>query len=48
MKMLAYAELKSGKGIRYSNVHLRRLEATGEFPRRAITALASNGLCALA
>lgn len=34
MKMIAYPELKPRKGIRYSNVHLRRLEAAGNFPRR--------------
>lgn len=35
MKMLSFPELKTAKGIPYSRVHLRRLEAAGRFPRRA-------------
>ena len=34
MKVLSFCELKPKKGIPYSRVHLRRLEAAGRFPRR--------------
>jgi prophage regulatory protein len=34
MRGLSYPELKPKKGIPYSRVHLRRMEAKGTFPRR--------------
>ena len=34
MKVLTFPELKTAKGVPYSRVHLRRLEAAGQFPRR--------------
>ena len=34
MKVLSFRELKPAKGIPYSRVHLRRLEADGNFPGR--------------
>ncbi len=34
MKVLSFPELKPAKGIPYSRVHLRRLEAAGSFPGR--------------
>jgi prophage regulatory protein len=34
MKLLAYEELRSSKGIPYSKVQLWRLEKRGQFPKR--------------
>ena len=34
MRVLLYPELKPEKGIPYTMVHLGRLEAAGQFPRR--------------
>ena len=34
MRVLNYSELKEKKGIRWTRMHLGRLEARGEFPRR--------------
>jgi prophage regulatory protein len=33
MKFLRYADLKS-KGVTFTRVHLNRLEAAGQFPRK--------------
>jgi len=33
-RFLSYRELKDVKGIRYSKVHLQRLESAGLFPQR--------------
>jgi prophage regulatory protein len=33
MRVILYRELKSRKGIPYSRVHLRRLEAADKFPK---------------
>jgi prophage regulatory protein len=34
MRLLQHSDLKPQKGIRYSAVHLKRLELAGKFPRR--------------
>lgn len=34
MRILKFPELESRKGIPYSRVHIGRLEAQGDFPRR--------------
>jgi len=33
MRLMTYDQMKS-KGVPYSGMHLRRLEAAGKFPRR--------------
>jgi prophage regulatory protein len=35
MRILSRQQLKSEKGINYSDEHLRRLEIAGRFPKRA-------------
>ena len=34
MKVLSYDELRNLKGVRFSRVHLWRLEKDGKFPKR--------------
>ncbi len=33
-RFIRFPELQERKGVPFSNVHLRRLEAAGQFPRR--------------
>jgi prophage regulatory protein len=42
MKLLDYQDLRA-KGIKYSRVHLWRLEAAGKFPKRVRLSPARHG-----
>ncbi len=42
-RFIRFPELRERKGVPFSNVHLRRLEAAGEFPRRVRIGNGSGG-----
>ena len=43
MKILSYTDLASERGIRFSKVHLWRLERAGKFPKRVALGVARHG-----
>jgi prophage regulatory protein len=43
MKIFSYADLASERGIRFSKVHLWRLERAGKFPKRVPLGVARHG-----
>ena len=43
MKILSYADLRSERGIKFSKVHLWRLERAGKFPKRVSLGKARHG-----